>query len=74
MELSADKTELLKVTNSDLKNGEFIFPDTVVHIGDGAFAFCHGLTQVTIPGSVTHIGDAAFAHCSELTQVSMPSI
>ena len=80
MELSADKTELLRVTNHDLQHryqkgrlyGEFIFPDTVVHIGDSAFLNCRGLTHVTIPDSVKHIGQGAFLACESLTQVTIP--
>jgi len=73
MIFSADGKRLLKVTNNDLKNGEFILPDTVTHIGDDAFRDCTGLTQVTIPDSVEHIGNSAFRGCERLTQVTIPN-
>ncbi|MDD6642460.1 MAG: leucine-rich repeat domain-containing protein, partial [Bacteroidales bacterium] len=37
--------------------------------GSSAFAYCSGLTSVTIPNSVTSIGGGAFAYCSGLTSV-----
>ena len=35
-------------------------PEGVEVIGDGAFAECPGLTQVTLPASVTEIGSDPF--------------
>ena len=35
-------------------------PATISDIGEGAFAHCSGLTNITIPKSVTHIGKNAF--------------
>ena len=40
-------------------------------IGSYAFAYCIGLTFVTIPDSVTSIGDAAFYGCTGLTSVTI---
>jgi len=37
-----------------------------------AFAYCSGLTSVTIPPSVTRIGYGAFSGCSALTSVAVP--
>jgi len=48
-------------------------PNSVISIGDYAFAGCSGLTSVTIPNSVTSIGDKAFAFCSGLTSVTIPN-
>jgi hypothetical protein len=48
-----------------------IIPDTVAHIGDGAFAN-NLLTSIAIPDSVTHIGREAFAS-NLLTSVTIPS-
>ena len=36
----------------------------------GAFAYCSGLTSVTIPGNVTSIGSDVFNNCSDLTIVT----
>ena len=44
----------------------------VTSIGDGAFAWCGGLTSITIPDGVTSIGDSAFGRCSGLTSVTIP--
>ena len=40
-------------------------------IGNGAFAYCSDLTNVTIPDSVTSIGDEAFYRCSGLLSISV---
>ena len=58
--------------------GNVVIPDAidgkpVLYIGDSAFAYCSGLTSVTIPNSVTSIGDSAFYHCSGLTSVTIPN-
>ena len=45
----------------------------VTNIGESAFAWCSGLTSVTIPNSVTNIGESAFAWCSGLTSVTIPN-
>ena len=58
---------------SYLSNGEnFIIPDSVTSIGDGAFNGCDSLQSVTIPDSVTSIGDSAFEFCDSLHSVTIP--
>ncbi|MBN2107933.1 MAG: DUF1566 domain-containing protein [Deltaproteobacteria bacterium] len=52
--------------------GAVVIPATiegipVVGIGEGAFAYCTGLTSVSIPNSVTSIGGGAFEYCTGLT-------
>lgn len=47
--------------------------NNVTSIGDYAFSYCSGLTQLTIPDSVTSIGMRAFCHCENLTEVSIPN-
>ena len=42
-------------------------------IGFATFAYCSGLTSVTIPNSVTSIGEGAFSDCSGLTSVTIPN-
>lgn len=44
-------------------------PDTLLSIGDSAFA-ATGLTSVTLPGGITSIGDGAFQN-TQLTSVSV---
>ena len=44
----------------------------VTSIGDSAFYWCTGLTNVTIPEGVTSIGDSAFVRCTRLTQITIP--
>ena len=44
----------------------------VTSIGDYAFYFSYGLTNVTIPDSITSIGDGAFAECHSLVNVTIP--
>ncbi|MCL2721497.1 MAG: leucine-rich repeat domain-containing protein [Treponema sp.] len=54
------------------KTGRYIIPNTVVLIGNNAFAGTSGLTAVTIPDSVTSIGDTAFAGTG-LTSLTIPN-
>jgi len=48
-----------------------ILPDTVISIGDRAFARCFSLTEITLPESLISIGDGAFAE-SSLGQITLP--
>ena len=47
-----------------------IIPNSVTNIGSGAFAYCSGLTELTLPDSITSIGDYAFAYCSDLSKIT----
>ncbi len=38
-------------------------------IGSYAFAYCSGLTSLTLPAGITKIGDGAFSNCSGLTSI-----
>ncbi|MBR7100346.1 MAG: leucine-rich repeat domain-containing protein, partial [Clostridia bacterium] len=51
---------------------QFIIPDSVTSIGEGAFAYCYDLTSVVIPESVTSIEESAFAYCNNLTNIVIP--
>jgi hypothetical protein len=48
---------------------EFIEGMRVTAIGREAFAFCVGISGVTVPASVTSIGEQAFLNCSSLASV-----
>ena len=45
----------------------------VTSIGNHAFYWCTGLTNISIPNSVTSIGGAAFCVCTGLTSVTIPN-
>jgi hypothetical protein len=47
-----------------------VIPNGVTVIGNSAFAFCSGLTSVSIPAGVTSIGEKAFQGCSSLRSVT----
>lgn len=48
-------------------------PDTLISIGDEAFAGCKNLTSINIRDGVTSIGKSAFYKCSSLISVELPS-
>lgn len=48
-------------------------PETVVEIGQNAFAKCMNLEEVYIPESVKKIGSAAFYECKNLYKVNLPN-
>ena len=48
MILSDDGLILLKVAENGIQNGTFAIPDSVTHIGNGAFARCGGLTIIKV--------------------------
>ena len=64
------------------KTGDVVIPsavtdsDGVKHkvtgIGDEAFAYCYGLTSITIPEGVKSIGNEAFAYSNKLTSITIP--
>ncbi len=43
-------------------------PDSIVIIGEEAFANC-GITNITIPANLFYFGNLAFAYCSKLTKM-----
>ena len=51
----------------------YIIPNSVTSIGDGAFSYCDSLQSVTIPNSVKSIGDKAFSYCDSLQSVTIPN-
>ena len=80
-QINGDTAEIYKgswnAAISPKPTGAVTIPSTlggkpVTSIGEAAFAYCSGLTNVTIPDSVTSIGYAAFYYCSGLTSVTIP--
>jgi hypothetical protein len=67
---SKDMTTLIQFPGGF--SGSYAISTSVTRIGDYAFAYCSGLTSVTLPNSVTNFGVEAFADCSSLTSVTLP--
>ena len=63
---TASKTLILGCNTSVIPND-----GSVTNIGQGAFAGCTRLTNITIPDSVTSIGDNTFDGCTGLVSVTI---
>jgi hypothetical protein len=50
-----------------------IIPNSIISIGDFAFAGCNGLTSIDIPNGVVAIGSNAFYGCKDLTSITIPN-
>ena len=62
---------MTKIPPSKAITGNIAFQN-ITSIGDSAFSFCIGLTNVMIGNSVTSIGYDAFSNCSGLTNITIP--
>ena len=62
---------LKEVTDEDIVNGRFEFPDNVTEIGNRAFSGCSELTSISIPPNITNIRDGVFQNCSKLTSINL---
>ena len=47
-----------------------IIPNSIISIGNGAFAQCYTLASITIPNSVTSIREGAFNSCTMLEDIN----
>lgn len=68
--MKIEKNILLKVSESDIVDGELTIPSDVVEIGKNACAQNFSLERVTIPASVKRIDDGAFQECDDLFEVN----
>ena len=50
--------------------GDLVIPDGVKSISNTAFAYCNGLTSVTVSASVAYVWNNAFLGCSNLTSIT----
>lgn len=64
-------TTLISYPNG--KSGSFSIPQTVTTVGQAAFSYNEGLTNLSIPNSVVTIESNAFEYCKSLTTVTIPS-
>jgi hypothetical protein len=60
-----------KLAITFLENSDGSFNSALQTIGNQAFAYCNGLTKLTLPPSVTTLGNGAFYDCDNLTEVSL---
>lgn len=63
---------LIEVKNSDIEDGQFIFPDGITSIGPNAFEYLDELRSVVIPDGITSIGNSAFRNCYKLSSIVIP--
>ena len=47
-------------------------PESLIRIGNHAFAYCSSFTSLTMPESVTQIEDGTFLDCCSLTNLTIP--
>ncbi len=59
-----DQTALVQCPEA--KTGGYIVPASVTSIGNNAFQYCAGLTNLIMPDTVTNIGEGAFYQCAKL--------
>ena len=52
---------------------EIIIPDSVAHIGLGAFMNCEQLKSVTLPNNLSSISYGTFFGCFQLTDIAIPT-
>ena len=71
------KDGIATITRCDTAaSGDIVIPDTlggypIQSIKDGSFAFCDGITAITIPNSVEWIGERAFVGCTNLSSLTL---
>jgi BspA type Leucine rich repeat region (6 copies) len=53
------------------QTGSIVVSNTVTGIGNWAFAYCVGITNITLPASVTNIGFEAFMYCTRLAAIAV---
>lgn len=52
---------------------QIVMPDTVVFIGNGAFADCYSLRNVTMSTGLKTIGNSVFGDCDNLVSITLPA-
>ena len=56
-----------------IESDSFTLPESVVSIGDGAFANCTKLAHISfLPNSVKTLGASAFANCTGIVEFNIP--
>ena len=71
--MKVENGKLIRVTDDDIVNGTFDFPNGIKEIGIRAFAGCKSLIEVNIPNTVMVIRSYAFADCESLERIHIPN-
>ena len=64
-----DQTRLIQFPGG--LTGSVVVSNTVTSIGNWAFAYNAGITNIAIPASVTNIGFEAFMYCARLAAIAV---
>ena len=64
-----EKTVLVQFPNA--KSSDVSIPESIMLIGEGAFAGCDNVNSVSMPDNVTTIAPWAFADCEHLTKITL---
>lgn len=67
-----NKTRLIQYPIGNART-DYIIPDSVTRIENGAFSFSENLISITIPDSVISIGNGTFSYCENLAKVMIGS-
>lgn len=54
-------------------SGEIVFPESLTHIGYGAFESCKEIKSIIFPSKLQYLGQNSFQSCVNLTNVKLPS-
>jgi hypothetical protein len=68
-----DKSQTTLIQFPNGKSGSYTISESVASIGNYAFYYCTGLTNIIVPNSITNIGRQVFAECKTLTSVTIPN-
>ena len=68
---NADGTKLIAYPAGRTES-TYTIPAGVESIGEGAFAYCFGLTDVSFPDGLKSIGGIAFANCESIQEIVLP--
>ena len=51
---------------------ELTLPNSIISLGDYAFASCYSITKLKIPDAITEIGEGVFYSCNSITELNIP--
>lgn len=67
---SKDKTSLIYYSEAN-KEKEYLIPEHVIKIGEGAFNFVENLSSVIVPDNVKELDSSSFSGCSNLESFTL---